>query len=47
MVSALLEPTPDAAARTDLALGRDIVAVLAAAQAFLDGRPAGAATVPG
>ena len=47
MVSALLEPTPGAAARADLALGRDIVAVLAAAQEFLDRSPAGAATVPG
>jgi predicted dehydrogenase len=47
MVSALIEPSPDAAARTDLTLGRDIVAVLAAAQSFLDGATGGAATVPG
>jgi len=47
MVSALTAPSPAAAARADLALGRDIVAVLAAAQAFLDGAAGGAATVPG
>jgi predicted dehydrogenase len=47
MVSALLGPSPGAAARADLALGRDIVAVLAAAQDFLDGVPGGSATVPG
>ena len=47
MVSALLGPSPDAADRADLALGRDIVAVLAAAQAFLDRAAGGAATVPG
>lgn len=46
-VSAITGPAPEAAARADLTLGRDIVAVLAAAQAFLDGAPAGAATVPG
>ena len=47
MVSALLGPSPGAAARADLALGRDIVAVLAAAQSFLDGATGGPATVPG
>jgi hypothetical protein len=47
MVSALLGPSPDAADRADLVLGRDIVAVLAAAQAFLEGAAGGAATVPG
>jgi predicted dehydrogenase len=47
MVSALLAPSPDAADRADLVLGRDIVAVLAAAQAFLEGAAGGAATVPG
>jgi predicted dehydrogenase len=47
MVSAVLRPSPGAAARADLALGRDIVAVLAAAQAFLGGATGGAAIVPG
>jgi predicted dehydrogenase len=46
-VSALIDPAPHAVQRADLALGRDIVAVLAAAQDFLDRAPAGAATVPG
>jgi len=46
-VSALIDPAPHAVERADLALGRDIVAVLAAAQEFLDRSPAGAATVPG
>lgn len=45
-VSALTDPAPHAVQRADLALGRDIVAVLAAAQEFLDRRPASAATVP-
>jgi predicted dehydrogenase len=46
-VSALTGPAPHAVQRADLALGRDIVAVLAAAQEFLDRSPAAAATVPG
>ena len=46
-VSALTDPSPHAVQRADLSLGRDIVAVLAAAQGFLDRAPSGAATVPG
>jgi predicted dehydrogenase len=44
-VSALTAPAPHAVERYDLALGRDIVAVLAAAQDFLDRVPSSAATV--